>query len=251
MKVVVAGGKGFIGSKLLTLLKQGGHEVVAASRSTGIDAVTGTGLREALQSAQVVVDVMNSPSFEDSAVMEFFKTTTRNLLAAEAALGVAHHVALSVVGIDRSPTNGYFRAKAAQEKLIEAATIPFTIVRATQFFEFVGGIAQFSMVGDAIHAPTALMQPLAADDVAAFLAEVVVDRPHDSIVELAGPEPIRLDEFVRRYIVATHDRREVVSDPNATYFGAALDDRSLMPGANPRLGSMRYDEWLSRTLAQA
>jgi uncharacterized protein YbjT (DUF2867 family) len=224
--------------------------VVAASPSRGVNAVTGEGLANALAGAQVVVDVANSPSFEDKAVLEFFEKSGRNLLAAEAAAGVGHHVALSVVGTERLLASGYFRAKMAQENLITAAKIPYTIVRATQFFEFVKGIAYGATEGQTVRLPSALMQPIVSDDVAAELAKVAVEAPVNGIVELAGPEAIRQDELVSKFLRATGDARTVVSDPQARYFGAALNDQSLMPGSNPRLGGTRFEDWLSRPLVQ-
>ena len=215
MKIVVIGGSGLIGKKLVNNLRQRGHEVVAASPSSGVNTLTGEGLAEALAGAQVVVDVANSPSFEDKAVLEFFETSGRNLLAAEAAAGVGHHVALSVVGADRLPDSGYMRAKVAQEKLIKAAKIPYTIVRATQFFEFVGGIAQSATEGQTVRLPPALMQPIVSDDVAAALADVAVGEPLNGTVELAGPEPIRMDELVRRFLTANRDTRTVTTDAHA------------------------------------
>ena len=247
MKIVVIGGGGLIGTKLVKRLGERGHEVEAASRSSGIDAVTGAGLPTALAGADVVVDVANSPSFEDAAVLEFFAASSRNLLAAEAVAGVGHHVALSVVGADRLPDSGYMRAKVAQEGLIRSAGIPYTILRATQFFEFVGAIAGSGTDGNTIRLPPALMQPVAAEDVAAALADIAVDEPVNGTIELAGPEPIRMDEFARRFLAATEDARQVTTDAQARYFSAALDDRSLTPGDNPRLGSTRFEDWLSRS----
>lgn len=249
MKIVVIGGSGLIGKKLVKNLRQLGHEVVAASPSSGVNALTGEGLTEALRGARVVVDVANSPSFEDKAVLEFFQTSTRNLMAAEAAAGVGHHVALSVVGADRLPDSGYLRAKVAQEGLIKASGLPYTIVRATQFFEFVGGIAQSATEGHTVRLPPALMQPIVSDDVAAALADVAVAGPLNGTVELAGPEPIRLDELVRRFLTASRDERVVTTDAHARYFGTELDDRSLTPGENPRLGPTRFGDWLSRTVS--
>jgi uncharacterized protein YbjT (DUF2867 family) len=250
MKIVVIGGSGLIGAKLVSNLRAGGHDVVAASPSSGVNAVTGEGLSAALQGAQVVVDVANSPSFEDKAVMEFFESSGRNLQQAEAAAGVVHHVALSVVGTDRLLASGYFRAKMAQEKLIKEAGIPYTIVRATQFFEFVGAIAQ-SAATDAqtLRLPSALMQPIVSDDVAAALADVAVAKPLNGTVELAGPDPIRMDDLVREFLVARKDTRHVITDPQATYFGTAVNDRSLTPGDNPRVGKTRFKDWLSRSNA--
>ena len=250
MKIVVIGGSGLIGTKLVNNLRQHGHEVVAASPSSGVNTLTGEGLAEALAGAQVVVDVANSPSFEDKAVLEFFETSGRNLLAAEAAAGVGHHVALSVVGTDRLLASGYFRAKMAQEKLIKASKIPYTIVRATQFFEFVGGIAQSATDGQTVRLPPALMQPIVSDDVAAALAEIAVAEPLNGTVELAGPEPIPMDELVRRFLSANRDARKVTTDAQAGYFGTAVNDQSLTPGDNPRLGPTRFEDWLSRSIPQ-
>src|SRR6187401_1232008 len=215
MKIVVIGGTGLIGSKTVAILRQGGHEVVAASPSSGVNTVTGEGLAKALAGAQVVVDVANSPSFEDKAVLEFFETSGRNLLAAEAAAGVGHHVALSVVGTDRLLASGYFRAKMAQENLIKASPIPYTIVRATQFFEFVGGIAQSATEGETVRLPPALMQPIVSDDVAAVMADVALSEPLNGTFDLAGPESIRQDELVRKFLNATGDARKAVTDPKA------------------------------------
>jgi uncharacterized protein YbjT (DUF2867 family) len=246
MKIVVIGGSGLIGTKLVKNLRQQGHEVVAASPSSGVNAVTGVGLTRALAGAQVVVDVANSPSFEDRAALQFFEAAGRNLLAAEAVAGVGHHVALSVVGTDRLLASGYFRAKLAQENLIKASPIPYTIVRATQFFEFVGAIAQSATEGQTVRLPPALMQPIVSDDVAAGLAEVAIQPPLNRTIELAGPEPIRLDELVRRFLTANRDPRTVTTDARAAYFGTPVDDRSLTPGAHPRLGPTRFADWLGR-----
>jgi uncharacterized protein YbjT (DUF2867 family) len=251
LKIVVIGGTGLIGSKLVANLRQLGHEVTAASPSSGVNAVTGEGLREAFTGAKVVVDVSNSPSFEDRAVLDFFERSTRNLLAAELAAGVGHHVALSVVGTERLLASGYFRAKLAQETLIQTAKIPFTIVRATQFFEFVKGIAQVATQGSIVRVPPVQMQPMVSDDVAALLAEFAVAQPRNGIVEIAGPELIRQDELMRQFLKATSDARTVVADPKALYFGnAPVDDRSLTPGAHPRLGSVRFGDWLNGVLVQ-
>jgi uncharacterized protein YbjT (DUF2867 family) len=251
MKVVVIGGTGLIGTKLVRILRQRGHEVVAASPSSGVNTVTGEGLGEALTSAQVVVDVANAPSWEDEAVLSFFETSGRNLLAAEAAAGVRHHVALSVVGTDRLLASGYFRAKVAQENLIKASSIPYTIVRATQFFEFVGGIAQFSTEGKSVRLPPVLMQPIAADDVAALLADVAVEPALNGTVEIAGPEAIRMDELVRQFLNANHDTRKVTPDAQAPYYGVRVNDQSLTPGTHPRLGTTRFEDWLSHSMAVA
>lgn len=251
LKVVVIGGTGLIGSKLVADLRRRGHHAVAASPSSGVNAVTGAGLVEALTGADVVVDVANSPSFDDEAVLAFFENSSRNLLAAEEKAGVKHHVALSVVGTDRLLASGYFRAKMAQEKLIVSSKIPYTIVRATQFFEFVGAIAQVATEGSTVRLPPAMMQPIGSDDVAALLADVVVAAPVNGMVEIAGPEPIRQDALVRRFFAATGDARRVVTDANALYFGRApVDDQSLTPGDHPRLGAARFEDWLGRTLVQ-
>jgi uncharacterized protein YbjT (DUF2867 family) len=247
MKIVVIGGSGLIGKKLVNNLRQQGHEVVAASPSSGVNTLTGEGLEEALVGAQVAFDVANAPSWEDQAVLDFFETSGRNLLSAEAAAGVRHHVALSVVGTERLLTSGYFRAKLAQETLIKASQLPYTIVRATQFFEFVGGIAQSATEGATVRLPSALMQPIVSDDVAAALADVAIAEPLNDTVELAGPEPIRMDELVRRYLGAKGDSRKVISDTHALYFGIEVNDRSLTPGAHPRLGPTRFEEWLKKS----
>jgi uncharacterized protein YbjT (DUF2867 family) len=250
MKVVVIGGSGLIGSKLVPILRQRGHDVVAASPKTGVNTLTGEGLAQALAGAQVVVDVANSPSFEDKAVLAFFETSGRNLLAAEAAAGVRHHIALSVVGADRLPESGYMRAKVAQEKLIKSSKVPYTIVRATQFFEFVGGIAQSATEGQTVRLPPAMMQPIVSDDVAAALADVVDMKPLNGILELAGPDKIRMDELARRFLTASRDARQVVTDPQARYYGTPVDDRSLTPGDRPRVGATHFDDWLGRTVPQ-
>jgi uncharacterized protein YbjT (DUF2867 family) len=249
-KIVVIGGTGLIGKKLVNNLRHRGQEVLAASPSSGVNTITGEGLAEALRGAQVVVDVANAPSWEDKAVLEFFETSGRNLLAAEAAARVKHHAALSVVGTERLLTSGYFRAKMAQEKLIKASGIPYTIVRSTQFFEFVGGIAQFATEGTTVRLPPALMQPIAADDVAAALADVAIAEPLNDTIEIAGPEPIRMDEFVRRFLSATRDPRKVITDVHARYYGIEVNDQSLVPGDNPRLGPTHFVDWLSRSTAQ-
>jgi len=251
MKIVVIGGNGLIGTKLVKNLRQLGHDVVAASRSSGVDTLTGKGLAEAMTGAQVVVDVANSSSWEDNAVLEFFETSTHNLLAAESAAGVGHHVALSVVGAERLLASGYFRAKMAQENLIKASPVPYTIVRATQFFEFVGGIAQSATDGQTVRLPPALFQPIVSDDVAAALVDVVVGAPLNGMVELAGPEPVPLDKLVGRFLIATQDPRQVVADVHARYFGLELNDQSLTPGENPRIGPTRFADWLGRTKPQA
>lgn len=244
------GGSGLIGKKLVSLLNGMGHQAVAASPSKGVNALTGEGLATALTGADVVVDVSNSPSWTDDAVMEFFTASTRNLLAAEKTAGVKHHVALTIVGADRLPDSGYMRSKVAQEALIKAGGVPYTIVRATQFFEFVGGIADAATEGQIVRLPPAMMQPIVSDDVAAALAEVAVAKPVNGTVELAGPEPIRQDEFVRQYLLANKDSRQVTTDASARYFGTVLDDRSLTPaGDRPMLGKTRFGEWLARSLA--
>lgn len=250
MKIVVIGGSGLIGTKVVNRLRQKGHEVVAASPNSGVNTITGEGLPDAVAGAQVVVDLANSPSFEDQAVLEFFQTSGRNLLAAEAAAGVEHHVALSVVGSDRLPDSGYLRAKMAQESLIETSKVPYTIVRSTQFFEFVSAIAQSGTVGQTVRLSPALLQPIGSDDVADAVVDAALGAPVNGIIEIAGPEKIALAELARHYLSATKDTREVVADPHARYFGTELDDRSLTPGDNPRLGSIRFDDWLSRTSAQ-
>ncbi|MBA4107445.1 MAG: NmrA family transcriptional regulator [Pirellula sp.] len=249
MKIVVIGGTGLIGSPLVNMLQQRGHEALAASPSKGVNAVTGEGLAAALAGADVVVDVANSPSFDDEPVMNFFEASTRNLLAAEAAAGVKNHVALSVVGTERLPSSGYFRAKMKQETLIKAGPIPYTIVRATQFFEFVASISYSGGNGPVVHLPTALMQPIAAGDVSTALAEIAVQPPVNGMVEIGGPEKFKMFEIVRRALEASGDGREVVGDPNATYFGAPLDDKSLVADDGSLLGPTRYEEWLSRGAA--
>src|SRR2546427_2282459 len=233
MKIVVIGGSGLIGKKVVTNLRQHGHEVVAASPSSGVNTVTGEGLARALAGAQVVVDVANAPSWEDDAVLAFFEISGRNLLAAGATAGVKHHVALSVVGTDRLLASGYFRAKMAQEKLIKASPIPYTIVRATQFFEFAGGIAQLATEGQTVRLPPVLMQPIAADDVAAVMADVALAKPLNGIFDLAGPEPIRQDDLVRQFLNATRDARTGITDSKGLYYGIAVDGQNLTPGANP------------------
>ena len=246
MKIVVMGGTGLIGSKTVAILRQGGHEVVAASPKSGVNSITGEGLKEALAGAEVVIDLANSPSFEDKAVLEFFETSGRNLLAAEAAANVGHHVALSIVAIDRTD-NGYFRAKVAQEKLIETSGIPYTIVRATQFLEFVRGIADSGADGNMVRLPPILFQPIASDDVAAMVADVALAAPRNGIVEIAGPERAPLNEIIARYLKAVGDPREVVSDPEARYWGGRVDEHSLVPLGEARLGRIGLDEWLRRS----
>ena len=250
MKIVILGGTGLIGSKVVNLLRSGGHEVIAASPSQGINSITGEGLTEALTGAQAVLDVTNSPSFEDKAVLEFFETSTRKVLAAEAKTGVGHHVAVSIVGTDQLPASGYLRAKVAQEKLIKASSIPYTIVRATQFFEFVGRIADEATSGQAVHLPSVLFQPIFSDDLAANLAKIAVVKPLNGIIEIAGPDAIPFDEVVREYLAAHHDPRTVVTDEQARYFGTTLEKRSLVPGGNALLGSCHFADWLSRTAPQ-
>jgi uncharacterized protein YbjT (DUF2867 family) len=250
MKIVVIGGSGLIGTKLVNRLREKGHEVVAASPDSGVNTITGEGLTQALAGAQVVVDVANSPSFEDKAVLEFFETSGRNLMTAEAAAGVGHHLALSVVGTERLPESGYLRAKMAQENLIKASGIPYTILHSTQFFEFISGIIKSATEGDVIRLSPALLQPIASDDVVAALAELAVGPPLNATVEVAGPEACPLDKFARKLLAASGDRRQVIADVHARYFGTELNDRSLTPGDHPRLGSIRFEDWLSRTSAQ-
>src|SRR5512133_1705768 len=250
MKTVVIGGTGLIGSKTVAILRQGGHEVVAASPQSGINTMTGERLKEAMAGAQVVIDLAKSPSFEDRAVLAFFETSGRNLLGAEAAAGVQHHVALSIVGVDRTPDNGYFRAKVAQEKLSEASGIPYTIIRSTQFLEFLRGIAASSADGNRVRLSPGLFQPIAADDVAAIVAEVALAAPRNGIVEIAGPERAPLDEDVARYLKAVGDPRQVVSDPEARYYGGRVEERSLVPLGKARLGRIGFDEWLRRSQAR-
>jgi uncharacterized protein YbjT (DUF2867 family) len=251
MKIVVIGGTGLIGSKTVAILRQGGHEVLAASPKSGINTITGEGLKDALAGAQVVIDLANSPSFEDKAVMEFFETSGRNLLAAEAAAGVRHHVALSIVGTDRTPDNGYFRAKVAQEKLITASGIPYTIVRATQFMEFLGAIADAGADGNVVRLSPGLFQPIAADDVAASVADVALAAPRNGIVEIAGPERAPFNEIIARYLKAVGDPRQVVRDPEDRYWGGRVEEHSLVPLGEAWLGSIGLDEWLRRSRAGA
>jgi uncharacterized protein YbjT (DUF2867 family) len=248
MKILVIGGTGLIGKKLVARLRDAGHQAVPASPSSGVNSLTGEGLADAMAGADAVVDVTNSPSWEDAAVMNFFETSTRNLLRAEAAAGVRHHVALSVVGADRMPDSGFMRAKVAQEALIRSGDVPYTIVRATQFFEFVGAIADSGAAADGgtVRLPHAMMQPICADDVAAALAEVATAPPVNGMVEVAGPDAIPMDDLVRRYLSKTADARPVVADPTAGYFGVPVDDRTLRPaGAHPMLGPTHFDGWLS------
>ena len=250
MKIVVIGGTGLIGSKTVTILRQRGHDVVAASPKSGVDTITGEGVEEAVAGAQVVVDLANSPSFEDKAVLEFFQTSGRNLLPAEAAAGVRHHVALSIVAIDRTD-NGYFRAKAAQEKLIEGSGVPYTIIRATQFLEFLGGIAASTGRGNIVRLPPVLFQPIAAEDVAAVVAETALAPPRNGIVEIAGPERAPLSDIVARYLKAVGDSRQLVSDPEARYWGGRVEKLSLVPLGEARLGRIGLEEWLRRSQAKA
>jgi uncharacterized protein YbjT (DUF2867 family) len=250
MKIVVIGGTGLIGSKTVSILRQGGHEVVAASPDSGVNTITGQGVKEAVAGAQVVIDLANSPSFEDEAVLEFFETAGRNLLPAETAAGVRHHVALSIVATDRTD-NGYFRAKLAQEKLIEASGVPYTIIRATQFMEFLRGIADSSADGNTVRLPPIMFQPIAADDVAANVADVALAAPKNGIVEIAGPERASFNEIIARYLKAVGDPRQVVSDPAAGYWGGRVEERSLVPLGEARLGHIGLDEWLRRSQARA
>src|SRR6266496_2838108 len=251
MKIVVIGGTGLIGSKTVAILRQGGHEVGAASPKSGINSITGEGLKEAMASAQVVIDLANSPSFEDKAVLEFFETSGRKVLAAEASAGVRHHVALSIVGTDRTPDNGYFRAKVAQEKLIKSSGIPYTIIRSTQFLEFLGAIAASSVDGNIIRISPGLFQPIAADDVAAIVADVALATPRNGVVEIAGPERAPFNEIVARYLKAVGDPREVVSDPEARYYSGRVEERSLVPLGEARLGRIGLGECLRRSQAKA
>jgi len=250
MKIVVIGGTGLIGSKTVAILRKSGHEVVAASPQSGVNTITGEGLKETVANAQVVIDLANSPSFEDKAVLEFFETSGRNLLAAEAAAGVRHHVALSIVGIDRSD-NGYFRAKLAQEKLIKSAGIPYTIIRSTQFMEFLRAIADSGTEGNIVRMSPGLFQPIAANDVAANVADVALAAPRNDTIEIAGPERAPFNEFVARYLKAIADPRKLVSDPEARYYGAKVEERSLVPLGEARLGHIGFDEWFRRSKAGA
>ena len=251
MKIAVIGGTGRIGSKAVAILRQGGHEVVAASPNSGVNTITGEGLEQALAAAQKVIDLADSPSFEDRAVLEFFQTSGRNLLAAEAAAGVRHHVALSVVGTDRNPEIGYYRAKVAQEKLIKGSGIPYTIIRSTQFMEFLRGIADSGTDGNIVRIAPGLFQPIAADDVAANVADTALAPPRNGIVEIAGPERAPFNEFVARYLQAVGDPREVVRDPEARYFGGRVEEHSLVPLGEARLGRIGFDEWIRRSRAAA
>src|SRR5215467_8050496 len=250
MKIVVIGGSGLIGSKLVIKLREHGHEAIAASPNSGVNTVTGEGLAEVLKGASVVVDVSNSPSWEDAAVLKFFQTSTNNLLTYEAAAGVGHHIALSVVGTDRLAESGYFRAKIAQEKLINASSIPYTIVHATQFFEFLKGLADLSVVDGKVHLPHVLFQPMAADDVATAVGKIAVGTPVNGVVEIGGPEQFRVDELVRQRLASLKDPREVVADPDALYSGAKIGERTLVPGSNARLGETHFETWLTQPAAQ-
>jgi uncharacterized protein YbjT (DUF2867 family) len=250
MKIVVIGGTGLIGSKLVEKLRRAGHEALAASPDTGVNTLTGEGLAEALEGAQVVVDVANAPNWDDAAVLDFFQTSSRNLLAAETAGGVNHHVVLSIVGADRLAESGYMRAKLAQEEAVKSGEVPFTIVRASQFFEFIGRIADSSMSGESVHLPPVLVQPEAAEDVAATLADVALSDPVNGIVELAGPEQFPLDELARRVLRANNDPREVTADIHARYFGAELEEHSLTPGDNPRIAPTHFEDWLTQSTAR-
>jgi uncharacterized protein YbjT (DUF2867 family) len=250
MKIVVIGGSGLIGLKLVNKLREHGDEAIAASPNSGVNTLTGEGLAEVLKSASVAVDVSNSPSWEDAAVLKFFETSTRNLLTYEAAAGVGHHVALSVVGTQQLAESGYFRAKIAQEKLIRESSIPYSIVQATQFFEFLKGLADISFDGEKVRLPHVLFQPMAADDVASAVGRVAVGQPVNGIVEIGGPEEFRVDELVRRRLAALNDPREVIADPNALYSGARLSERTLVPGDNARLGETRFETWLTQPAAQ-
>ncbi|HEX6894217.1 MAG TPA: SDR family oxidoreductase [Bryobacteraceae bacterium] len=251
MKIVVIGGTGLIGSKLVNKLRDLGHEAVAAAPSSGVNSITGEGLEKALTGAAAVVDVTNSPSWEDAAVMKFFETSTRNLLHFEAAAGVRHHVALSVVGTDRLLESGFFRAKLAQENLIKASSIPYTIVRATQFFEFVPKIADLSTQGKKVSLPSVLFQPMAAEDVATALAGIATSAPAKSTIEIEGPEQFHLDEVVRRYLAASKDPRQVIADPHARYYGIQVSERSLVPDDGARLGKTHFEDWLRQSAKQA
>ena len=250
MKVVIIGGTGLIGSKVVARLREQGHEAVPASPDTGVNTLTGEGLAEALEGAAVVVDVSNSPSFEDAAVLKFFETSTANLLAAEAAAGVGHHVALSVVGSDRAPDSGYLRAKIAQEKLIRNSSIPYSIVRSTQFFEFLKRIADEATDGNTVRIAPVLFQPIGAEDVAKAVGRVALSAPVNGIVEIAGPQQFRFDEFIRLGLSARQDPRVVIADPHARYFGIELGERTLVPGADARLGEIRFEEWLGKSVIQ-
>lgn len=251
MKIVVIGGTGLIGSKLVNKLREQGHDAIAAAPNTGVNTLTGEGLAEALKGASVVVDVSNSPSWDDAAVLNFFETSTRNLLTHEATAGVGHHVALSVVGTDRLAESGYFRAKIAQEKLIKSSSIPYSIVHATQFFEFLKGLADISMDGNKVHLPPVLFQPMAAEDVASGVATIALSKPINGTVEIGGPEEFRLDDLVRRRLAALKDPREVIADPRALYSGAKVSERTLVPGNNARLGKTSFETWLNQSAQRA
>src|SRR5215472_9817587 len=251
MKIVVIGGSGLIGSKLVPKLREHGHEALAASPSSGVNSISGEGLAEALKGAEAIVDVTNSPSWEDAAVLKFFETSTRNLLTYGAAAGVKHHVALSVVGTEYLLASGFFRAKMAQENLIKDSSIPYTIIRATQFFEFVKGIADISFDGDKVHLPPVLFQPMAADDVATVVGRIAVGAPVNGTVEIGGPEQFRLDELVRRRLASLKDPREVIADPNALYSGTKVSERTLVPGNNAQLGETNFEIWLTQPVAKA
>lgn len=244
MKIVVIGGSGLIGSKVVSKLKDLGHDVLAASPSTGVNTITGEGLSVALEDADKVVDVANSPSFEDKAVMEFFQTSGHNLLAAESEAGVKHHIALSIVGTDRLPDSGYLRAKDEQERLIRESGIPYTVLRSTQFFEFASGVVSGGTVGDTIRLSTALFQPIASDDVVDAIVDLTLKDPENGIIEIGGPEKIGMDQFAKIYLDMKHDSREVIGDPKALYFGTVINDQSLVPGDDVRIGSFRYREWI-------
>ena len=246
MKIVVIGGTGLIGSKLVAKLREHGHEAIPASPNTGVNTITGEGLAETLKGAAVVVDVSNSPSWEDAAVMKFFETSTRNLLTQETAAGVRHHVALSVVGTDRMLTSGYFRAKLAQEDLIKGSSIPYSIVHATQFFEFAKGIADVSTTGNTVRLPHVLFQPMAAEDVASAVGKVATGAPVNGTVEVGGPERFRLDDFIREALAAMKDPREVIADPQATYYGVKMSERTLIPDDGAKLGTTRFADWLKQ-----
>jgi uncharacterized protein YbjT (DUF2867 family) len=249
MMIVIIGGTGLIGSKTAAILRQGGHTVAATSSRTGVNTITGDGLKEALAGADVVIDLTNSPLFEDKAVLEFFETAGRNLLAAEAAAGVKHHIALSIVGVDRTADNGYFRAKIAQEKLIEASGVPYTIIRATQFLEFLGGIAASAADGNKARLSPGLFQPIAADDVAPIVADVALAAPRNGIVEIAGPERAPFNQIIAHYLKAIGDPREVICDPEARYFGGRVEEHSLVPLSEARLGHIGLEEWIRRSQA--
>ena len=251
MKVVIIGGTGLIGSKVVSKLREQGHEALPAAPNTGVNTITGEGVAEALKGANVVVDVSNSPSFEDTAVLNFFRTSTTNILAAEKAIGVRHHVALSVVGTDRLSESGYMRAKIAQENLIEQSGIPYSIIHATQFFEFIKGIADGGTVGDTVRLAPVLIQPMAAEDVATEVAKVAVGAPINGIIEIGGPKQFRMDDLVRRYLAARGDTRSVIADPKARYYGALLQERTLVADDNAAIGATKFEDWLSNQSASA